>query len=219
MGFLVRHHQQHHRRGFSLTELAIVLGVAGTFLAGTWAAYGKVMKKVKINRSVAQLEQLITNLKKTFPRGQFSPYDGNDHTGDLIDAGVIPQDMRLQCYASGTWGGAYHSNNNNNICAGFPQMGIVYIHIDPGSVWVGAPAGKNLVPIWIGGIDNKYCPAFMAEVLKRIPPSTLVWAQTTHTAPTPENGNSNGTGVAIDQNTLPDVFKDCANHTGIVIRL
>lgn len=212
--------KEHSSRGFTLTELAIVIGVVGTFLAGTWAAYGIVMKKVKINRAADQMATFVANLKKTFPRG-YHPYSsGGDITVNLVDANVFPQSMIAPCTQLDGWTGAYQNAASN--CAGLPDLR-AKIHTDPMSTFAGAPNGTRYIPIWIMLSAND-CPAFMAAIMQRIPGRTLVWGQVSTAAidnvALPYTTGSGHSGIMIDRSTTPEVFSNCGGaHAGIVIDL
>jgi prepilin-type N-terminal cleavage/methylation domain-containing protein len=80
-------------RGFTLTELAIVLGIVSVILTAIWVAAGAVYNNIHVARSnqqILQISQAVQSLyKATLTTGVT---DGTQLTGPLIAAGVFPAD-------------------------------------------------------------------------------------------------------------------------------
>lgn len=51
-----------NRRAFTLTEIAIVIGVAGTILGGIWVAYGQVSQNKKVNKTVEEIRFIVNKI-------------------------------------------------------------------------------------------------------------------------------------------------------------
>lgn len=84
------------RRGFTLTEIAIVLGVVGIIVGGIWAAADNVSETRKENDAVAELQTIVHNMYNLYggrstpsctPSG---PNGSADITPCLLSAQVIP---------------------------------------------------------------------------------------------------------------------------------
>jgi len=76
--------------GFTLTELAIVLGVAGIILAGIWIASSSVNQAKAVNQAVQAYQAVSQNI---FNLQQNRPFTGgaqNNITGSLISSSAIP---------------------------------------------------------------------------------------------------------------------------------
>src|ERR1700730_5162672 len=54
------------RSGFTLSELAIVLGIIGMVLAGLWIAFSSVYFQLKYNRFLTDLALLVQNVKTLY---------------------------------------------------------------------------------------------------------------------------------------------------------
>ena len=58
---------RHCRKGFSLVEAAIVLGVVGLVIGGIWLAASAVQQNMRINRTVSGIAIIAQNYKNLFP--------------------------------------------------------------------------------------------------------------------------------------------------------
>lgn len=96
------------RRGFSLTEAAIVLGIVGTVMGGIWAVAAATRASVQAN----QLHQQTLNLTKQV-RDYYSaralPSASAAMTTTFRSAGVFPEDMCPANCVSGTITTIYNS--------------------------------------------------------------------------------------------------------------
>ncbi len=86
---------QSRRKGFTLTEMAIVLGVIGAMLGGIWAASAAAYNSMKLSQAQKDLLTLVQNVRSLYAaRGSF-PYQPADidYTLAFANASVIPADM------------------------------------------------------------------------------------------------------------------------------
>lgn len=104
-----KHHQltprRQRRRGFTLTEIAIVLGIVGLILGAIWVAAAAVYNNLRIshmNTAVLQIVQGTRTLYAT--QNQITP---GDRTLDLINAKIVPSDLINNALTGLTspWGG------------------------------------------------------------------------------------------------------------------
>jgi len=102
------------RRGFTLTEIAIVLGIIGLILGAIWTAAASVYLNHAIKKAEQQILTIVGNMRSLYPTG-FSSAVQADITCDVIPAGVFPSDMvlpgpcvplDLATYPRDPWGGA-----------------------------------------------------------------------------------------------------------------
>ena len=78
-------------RGFTLTEVAIVLGIVGIILGGIWAAAAQVYENHKVEAAENQILTIVHNVRSLYA-GR-SSIEGGDLTAALVNAGVFPPDM------------------------------------------------------------------------------------------------------------------------------
>ena len=119
--------------GFTLTELAIVLGVIGIVLASIWSASAMVSKKMKVNHAIQELQTIVSNIRSIYVGGSHFSQTGSmtDITAGMVNAGVFPPEMIVpgQAYPSNPWGGRvviYVIPNSPN--ADNTQFEIAYIN-------------------------------------------------------------------------------------------
>ncbi len=88
-------------RAFTLTELAIVLGVVGILIGGIWVAASSVYNNRNIGRAQQELITIVQNIR-AFNPNQTSLSGGGDLTAYLAAGGAFPSDMVSQAVTSGT---------------------------------------------------------------------------------------------------------------------
>ncbi|MDE1901620.1 MAG: prepilin-type N-terminal cleavage/methylation domain-containing protein [Alphaproteobacteria bacterium] len=114
-------------RGFTLTEIAIVLGVVGIIVGGIWAAADNVSETRKENDAVAELQTIAHNMMtlmggRTIP----PPPTDNDITAAMITANVIPSyytDQIATAAADNPW--------DNGIATVHANRGFIIYRIGP----------------------------------------------------------------------------------------
>jgi len=78
------------RRGFTLTELAIVLGVVGIIIGGIWSAAGNTNEARKESDALTELQIILQNMNNLFQGRTLSNCVGTNLTSCMITAQVIP---------------------------------------------------------------------------------------------------------------------------------
>ena len=129
---------QKKRRGFTLTELAIVLGVIGTILSAVWVAAGKVNASNRTQKAAGQVLQIINGYRSLYGAhgidvgGCFS----SDVTCTGAIAGYFPSDMTAEStcstgngstYPQTPWGGSSYVSvttcqSNNTILIAYTNL-------------------------------------------------------------------------------------------------
>lgn len=108
MKVIYRNNHAHNlKRGFTLTEVAIVLGVIGLILAGIWTAAAMVYENNRTSKAINEITLITQNLKSTYGGGKSSlDANGTDITAGMIGSGVFPADMvssSTTSYALAPW--------------------------------------------------------------------------------------------------------------------
>ncbi|MDX2027967.1 MAG: type 4 pilus major pilin, partial [Alphaproteobacteria bacterium] len=81
-------------RGFTLTEIAIVLGIIGLILGAIWVAAAAVYSNMRTSKATTQLLQVTQAVRALYSTSSVTGAGaGNVNiTADLIRAGVFPND-------------------------------------------------------------------------------------------------------------------------------
>jgi len=96
------------RRGFTLTEIAIVLGIVGLILGAIWVAAAAVYNNLRVSHGNTQILQ-IAQAVRTLYATQSTITAGDDSLA-MITAGTVPSDM-VNAAATGltnVWGGNFY---------------------------------------------------------------------------------------------------------------
>jgi prepilin-type N-terminal cleavage/methylation domain-containing protein len=170
------------KRGFTLTEIAIVLGIIGLILGAIWVAAAAVYNNQRVTttqRDLLAMAQAVTtlyaNASAVDPTSNFAGFTPatNENTNPYVLAGVVPTDMLSAVTAAKK---------------GVPANQTV-TNVWGGAVYIGA-AGVN------GGTNNAFQIAFDA-----VPENACISLATTMSSST-----SSGTLSSIDlaaNGTLP----------------
>lgn len=102
------------RAGFTMSELAVVLGVVGLLLAGLWGASRSVYRSQRVSQTAQQLTQIVEGVRtayiSTTKIKDVDIYGIAAVTKSLINAGVFPQEMVSNANVPtlvNLWGGSF----------------------------------------------------------------------------------------------------------------
>jgi prepilin-type N-terminal cleavage/methylation domain-containing protein len=128
-----------HKQGFTLTEIAIVLGVIGVILGAIWVAASTVNNNQRVTKATQQIITIVNNIRALeSSRSTFSSSLGpmTDITAMMVNAGVFPADMINNNGTSfNPWGGSVIINViPNSPGANLSQFEVLYY----------PPAGGNI---------------------------------------------------------------------------
>jgi len=153
-------------RGFTLTELAIVLGIIGTILGAIWVAAAKVYTNQRVNKAVSQVLTVSQGVRALY--GGKGAVDSGNLTAAMMNFGIFPTDTTQACSAANSV--VY---DGVNPCAANPWG--VEIQVGSQTSWNGAPAAANKFEIME---DEPFssCPAFLGALLQQASAAGLVWA-------------------------------------------
>lgn len=97
------------KRGFTLTEIAIVLGIIGLILGAVWVAAASVYNNQRISHANTALLQVVQGVRALMSTSN-SMGTAGDVTATMISAGVIPSDLvdtaTVPNSAFGPWAGS-----------------------------------------------------------------------------------------------------------------
>ena len=95
----------HKKKGFSLIEAAIVLGVVGLVIGGIWVAANAVSESQKNNILATGIVKIIDGTTALFEKQDFSV--NTSVTSTVIAANVIPGDLVANGAATTPWGSPF----------------------------------------------------------------------------------------------------------------
>src|ERR1700733_2189126 len=78
------------RRGFTLTEIAIVLGIVGLILGAIWVAAAAVYNNLRTSHANTEILQVAQAIRTLYAN---SASDAALTVGNLISANAVPNDM------------------------------------------------------------------------------------------------------------------------------
>ncbi|MER2520096.1 MAG: type 4 pilus major pilin [Bdellovibrionales bacterium] len=98
----------HARRGFTLTEIAIVLGIIGLILGAIWAAASAVYNNMRSSRAQQEILTVAQNIRAMYATQ--SALDTSATNDTYISAGVFPSDSTVEDAAGGGASGKVAKN-------------------------------------------------------------------------------------------------------------
>jgi len=95
------------RFGFTLTEMAIVLGIAGVIIGAIWVAAGNVSQARKATDAATELQIVVQNMLSAMQGQKLQTCSGSTNlTSCMLTAGIIPssyQDSATSTQADSPW--------------------------------------------------------------------------------------------------------------------
>jgi len=83
----------HRERGFTLTEMAIVLGIIGTILSAIWVAGSRVSAGNKVQQASAETMQILSGYQSLYVSHPVDTAGRTDVTCEGVNAGFFPANM------------------------------------------------------------------------------------------------------------------------------
>lgn len=100
------------RRGFSLIEAAIVLGVVGIVVGGIWIGANAVSENLKVSKTIVGFKVIAANMQRLISRADSLRLgQGQDITAAMISAGVFPKDWVINGALKNPFGGGVSVSN------------------------------------------------------------------------------------------------------------
>ena len=82
---------QKRKKGFTLTEIAIVLGIIGLILGAIWVAAASVYQNQRVNQAQTGILQLLQGVRTLY--SQQATMGAGDQSLPLVNAGVVPTNL------------------------------------------------------------------------------------------------------------------------------
>lgn len=103
--------RRRHLRGFTLTEVAVVLGVVSVILGAVWVAATRVSLSNRAQRATGEIMQIADGYRSLYAARGVDVADSTDITCLGFDSGFIPTSMTdgtcsATNYPRTAWGGA-----------------------------------------------------------------------------------------------------------------
>jgi prepilin-type N-terminal cleavage/methylation domain-containing protein len=181
----------HHRRGFTLTEIAIVMGIMGVILGGIWGAASMVYANKKTSQALQEIIVIVSSVRGVFTSGQILG-GAQQLSPMLINGGLVPSNMIGSCTGTpwgATWGGTAG-------CALSPWNTQVLIATQTGWLPNDTP---NTFDVVIASLTNAQCASFAMQLIQQAAPNGLTYFSSDTTG-----------GLAVTTATLPSAVKNCA---------
>jgi prepilin-type N-terminal cleavage/methylation domain-containing protein len=181
-------------RGFTLTEMAIVLGVMGIILSAIWAAAAQVYANKKTTAMLQDITMITANIRGLYPNGQISG-GAQALSPMLINAGQVPSNMIGSC-AGGEFGAGWGGTAG---CALTPWNGQVILGTQ--TSWGGAPVKTNAFEFYMGVFANAQCAPFLMQLIQTATTSGLDFIYADGVG-----------GAAVTTATSPTAFANCTGN-------
>jgi len=81
------------KKGFTLTEIAIVLGIMGLVLGAIWVAAAGVYNNQRINQANTAVMQVLQGVRTLYGQQASIPGGAADLSQNMVNAGVIPTNL------------------------------------------------------------------------------------------------------------------------------
>jgi hypothetical protein len=185
------------RRAFTLTEIAIVLGVMGMILGAIWGAASTVYANKK---TTAALQEIVANVRGLYANGQI-PGGSQVLSPMLINAGQVPSNMIGSC-AGSTYGASYGGTAG---CIFTPWNTQVIVWTQIG--WP-LPAQTNAFEFFIAPLTNAQCASFAMQLIQQAAPNGLDYFYSDTTG-----------AIQILPNTSPTLVQSCQGNIGLQFTL
>ena len=194
------------RRGFTLTEVSIVLGIFGLILGAIWTAAARVEANQRVARAVADTLTIVTGVRNIYGKQPFTV--AADITQSMVDMGVYPPNMLQPVCPAGTYYTAAHAAA---VPCPIDAWGTGAVQVGALAGWFGAPPGAPMyfdVTFFDPAMTD--CPAFMAQMIKTASNTGLIWVSA--------DGVNQFTGVN-PANLTPTDVANCTGHVSLAFSL
>lgn len=175
------------KRGFSLIEAAIVLGVVGLIIGGIWAAAASFWENKLMEDSATEILNIGTKLQALISRSDIASIGAINITSTARDSGIFPA----------SW-----INSAGNIRNPFSQWTYISLIVQDG-FYVGSPP---LFQLEMAGIPYATCQQLLRKLIPRRNINLLagLWSGTGGAIFLPNTVNNTFDAIAISQARCAD---------------
>jgi len=177
---LIQKNMPRTKRGFTLTEAAIVLGIVGLILGAIWVAAASVYRNMRITRTTEQILTIVQSIRSMNTTQQTLGGTAN-YTLPMIQAGIFPRDMIRGTGASATannqWDGLVTVTGATATVAG-DAFALAYVAVPQSAcidlaVRMSGPARDGgLIGIAAGAVNNTTFPVNVVNAATLCPNAT-----------------------------------------------
>jgi len=89
-------------RGFTMTELSIVLGIMGLVLGAIWTASATVYERYRVNKAVYQTTAILQKMRTLY--AEQNTFDSGPLTASMLAANIFSPDMISNGIPRNPWG-------------------------------------------------------------------------------------------------------------------
>jgi prepilin-type N-terminal cleavage/methylation domain-containing protein len=149
-----------NRRGFTLTELAIVLGIMGTILGAIWTATSHVYTNQKITKTAQEVLTLAQGIRSMYANKV--AIDTGDLTQLAINANLYPSDMLQSSACTGT---PPQNVMTTGSCPLDPFNGEMSVNNSTSQAFPPVPSATNEFNIYLWGLGSSNCAAVLSAII------------------------------------------------------
>jgi prepilin-type N-terminal cleavage/methylation domain-containing protein len=168
----------HHRvnsRGFTLTEVAIVLGVMGTILGAIWTAASLVNVKKNSNKIIQDIMFISSGVRELYPSGN-TGVGMQNLTQIAVNSGAVPSSLVTTACTGVPWPGWFAVNGVAGCILSSWNREIL---IATQTAWGTAPAITNGFELLLGTFTAAQCGTFLPKLVQAAAgDGGLVWVYT-----------------------------------------
>jgi prepilin-type N-terminal cleavage/methylation domain-containing protein len=135
-------------QGFTLTEIAIVLGIVGIIIGAIWVAAAMLYENNRTNEASTEVLTIVNNWRSIYGGKRMDIPDWTDVTPVTINNGFMPQEMvvpGVNTYSLGPWTSStahvFSSQTYNGIIVGY-----FHLTVSACNHLANAVAGQNRQP-------------------------------------------------------------------------
>jgi len=154
--------------GFTLTEMAIVLGVIGTILGAIWTAAANVSAHNKAAKEVQEILTIVNNVRAFYANRASFAAGGTCLNAVLVPAGIFPADMAVPAIATDTCGAV----NGTSQADPWDKT----VDVGTQTSWDGLPGSTGAFEILIDWSANDMTTAQCSQVLTALTGSSAAAA-------------------------------------------